>query len=241
MTEWGRLMGTHRPGTDSSSTSPSGWCRPGTMGSKPPPPPPEVPSGPGSALTQRAEEADVVVGAGLAMRLLLVDAPKALLGAEMHHLAHVLGQLPLGGARLDGHRSRADAPAVVEANGIQALVVAVPPGVVDVEPRRPFSPSACMEPPMSAQPPSLSSPMWPRVPPGVGKGQGHPGDGSVRTNGGCEGKDEQTQVAGAVIRGAWGWPPHPCCKGTVPWKSVMSPGGVGWYGGHCTAQPLWVL
>lgn len=205
------------------------------------PPRPEVPSGPGSALTQRAEEADVVVGAGLAMRLLLVDAPKALLGAEMHHLAHVLGQLPLGGARLDGHRSRADAPAVVEANGIQALVVAVPPGVVDVEPRRPFSPSACMEPPMSAQPPSLSSPMWPRVPPGVGKGQGHPGDGSVRTNGGCEGKDEQTQAAGAEIQGARGWPPHPCCKGMVPWKSVMSPGGVGWYGGHCTAQPLWVL
>lgn len=165
-------MGTPRPGTD----SPAAFLpRVGAVRGRWARTPPEVPSGPGSALTQRAEEADVVVGAGLALWLLLVDAPKALLGAEMHHLAHVLGQLPLGGARLDGNRPRADASAVVEADGIQALVVAVPPGVVDVEPRRPFSPSACMEPPVSAQPPSLSAPMWPRVPPGVGKGQGHPG------------------------------------------------------------------
>lgn len=95
------------------------------------------------ALTQRAEEADVVVGAGLALWLLLVKAAKALFGAGVHHLAHLLGQLPGGGAGLDGHRPLAHAAPVVEADGVQALEVPIPAGVVDVEPRCPLSSSAC--------------------------------------------------------------------------------------------------
>lgn len=201
-----------QPVPSSIVISPPGWCpSPSPAGdSGHGPPPKKVASRVwGPALTQRAEEADVVVGAGLALRLLLVDAPKALLGAEVHDFTHVLGQLPLGGAGLDGHGPLAHAPAVVEADGLQALVVPVPPGVVDVEPGRPLSPStwdrATREHVAGANPLPLNAPVWPRVPPGLGKG--HPGDSSWGQLGGCEGsgpKHMGFRAPGAVAWEAWG-------------------------------------
>lgn len=91
-----------------------------------------------SLLTWGAEEADVVVGAVLAPTLLPVETAEALLRAEVHHLADVLGQRPLGGPHLDGGRPGADPLPVVELDGLQGLKVAFPAGVVHVEPRSPF-------------------------------------------------------------------------------------------------------
>lgn len=80
----------------------------------------------------------MVVGAGPALGLLLVDAPEALAGAGVHELAHVPWQLPLGGAGLEGQGLGAHAALVVEANCLQGFVVAVPARVVDVEPGGPL-------------------------------------------------------------------------------------------------------
>lgn len=89
-------------------------------------------------LTWRALEAHMVVGAEAAVRLLLVDAPEALLQAGVDHLPSVCSWDPVGGASFHGNRTGAHSLTVVEADGLQSLVIPVAPGVVDVEPGRPL-------------------------------------------------------------------------------------------------------
>lgn len=86
-------------------------------------------------LTQRAEEAHVVVGAGGAGRLLTVQAAQATLGAGVHHLSQV--HLLAGAPRLQCQRPCAHAVPEAQPDRRQALVVAITARVVDVEPRRP--------------------------------------------------------------------------------------------------------
>jgi len=80
----------------------------------------------------------VVVGADAASGLLVVDAPEALLQTGVDHFPGVCRRHPVGGAGLHGDGPSADPLPVIEADGLQALVVSVPSGMIDVEPRRPL-------------------------------------------------------------------------------------------------------
>lgn len=94
----------------------------------------------GPALTERAAEAHMVVGAAAAARLLAVEAPKTARGVQVHALADGRRQGPVGGACLQCQRPRAHARRpVIEANGGQALEVSVAAGMVHVEPGRPLA------------------------------------------------------------------------------------------------------
>lgn len=85
-------------------------------------------------LTWRAEEAHGVIGAVLARPLLPVEAPEALKGAAMDHLAIAACRYPAGGPSLQPQGPSTHPVPVVEANGIQPLIVTLPTWMVDVEP-----------------------------------------------------------------------------------------------------------
>ena len=92
----------------------------------------------GRGATWRTLKADVVVGADAAAGLFVVDAPEALLQTGVDHFPSVCRGHPVRGASLHGHGPCTDSLPVIEANGLQALIVSVPSRMVDVEPRRPF-------------------------------------------------------------------------------------------------------
>lgn len=80
----------------------------------------------------------MIVGAGAAIRLLLVNAPEALIQTGVDHLPSVGRRHPVCGASLHGDGPRTNPLPVVETDGLQSLVVSVASRVVDVEPRRPL-------------------------------------------------------------------------------------------------------
>lgn len=88
--------------------------------------------------TWRTLEADVIVGAGATVRLFLVNAPEAFIQTGVDHLPSVRRCHPVCGASLHGDGPRTNPLPVVEADGLQSLVVSVASRVVDVEPRRPL-------------------------------------------------------------------------------------------------------
>lgn len=81
-----------------------------------------------------AEEAHSVIRAVLARPLLPVDAPEALTGTAMDHLASAACRYPVSGPGLQPQGLSAHTVPIVEVNGIQPLVVALPAWVVNVEP-----------------------------------------------------------------------------------------------------------
>lgn len=88
--------------------------------------------------TWRTLKANMVVGADVTVGLFLVDAPEALLQTGVDHLPSVCCWYPVCCASLHGCGPRTNSLSVIEADSLQALVVSVPPRMVDVEPRRPF-------------------------------------------------------------------------------------------------------
>lgn len=64
------------------------------------PPIPSQAASPDPALTERAAEAHMVVGAAAAAGLLAVEAPKTSRGVQVHTLAYSGWQGPVRGARL---------------------------------------------------------------------------------------------------------------------------------------------
>lgn len=62
-------------------------------------------------------ESHMVVGAAATKRLLLIDAPEALLQTGMDHLPCIRSCNPVCGTGLHGYRSRANPFPIVEANG----------------------------------------------------------------------------------------------------------------------------
>lgn len=90
-------------------------------------------------LTWWAEEAHSVIGAVLARSLLPVEAPEALTGTAMDHLASAACRYPVSGPGLQAQGPGTHTVPIVEMNGIQPLIVALPTWVVNVEPLCPFA------------------------------------------------------------------------------------------------------
>lgn len=76
----------------------------------------------------------MVVGAGASVGLLLVDAPEALLQTGVDDFSRFCRSNPICGASLHRCGSGAHSLSVIEADGLKALVIPVPTGVVNVEP-----------------------------------------------------------------------------------------------------------
>lgn len=90
-------------------------------------------------LTWWAEEAHGVIGAVPAGPLLPVEAPEALTGIAMDHLASAACGCPVGGPSLQPQGPSTHTVPIVEVNGIQPLEVTVPAWMVNVEPCCPFT------------------------------------------------------------------------------------------------------
>lgn len=90
-------------------------------------------------LTWWAEEAHGVIGAVLAGPLLPVVAPEALARIAVDNLASAACGYPVSGPSLQAQGPSTHTVPVVEANGIQPLIVSLPPWVVNVEPRCPLA------------------------------------------------------------------------------------------------------
>lgn len=83
-------------------------------------------------------KANMVVGADVATGLFLVDAPETFLQTGVDHLPGVCCCHPVCCASLHGCGPRTNSLSVIETDGLQALIVSVPPRMVNVEPRRPL-------------------------------------------------------------------------------------------------------
>ena len=85
-------------------------------------------------LTFGTEEADCVVGAVAFRTLFLIEAPEAHQGICMDRLSSFTGWHPVSGSRFDCSGSLTHSGTVVEANGLQLLIVSTASGVVNIEP-----------------------------------------------------------------------------------------------------------
>ena len=85
-----------------------------------------------------AEKADGVVGAVSPWALLFVEAPEPHSGVGVDRLPCVAGRDPVCGPGLQGPGDGTHPGAVVEADGLQLLVVSTAPGMVHVEPGGPL-------------------------------------------------------------------------------------------------------
>lgn len=94
--------------------------------------------------TWRTLESHMVVGATAAIWLLLIDAPEAFLQTGMYHLPCIGSCDPVCGTGLHGYRSCTYPFPIVEANGLQPLVVPISSWMIDVKPGCPLS-HACVK------------------------------------------------------------------------------------------------
>lgn len=84
------------------------------------------------------EETDCVVGTVAFRTLLLVEAPEAHGWVRVDRLPSFTGWHPVSGSGFDCPGSLTHSGPVIEANGLQLLIVSAASGVIDIEPRGPL-------------------------------------------------------------------------------------------------------